>query len=777
MPAAAAALVTCGFASSAGHWREWALAWALGAVGAILLAVALSRATSARVSRGRWLRDAAWLVVLTCVLACVVAVSADAKYARDIPPEVHVAIADGGTIEVVGVVVSDAREAGRDVWTGERRWSVTVAVRAACAVPCAGLVPARMKVSAVLDAPAATMLGDLVHVVGSASPSSDSRVAATIWEAQYATSGAADRELALVGAFRAGTRSAAEGLPDAVRGLVLGMVIGDVSAMPADLQADMKVTSLTHLTAVSGSHFAIVVLVLGWLLVRVVRWRWLRAGLLAGAMWALAAVVLPEPSVLRALTMAIAVALGWWWGRPARALPALGSGVVLLLLIEPGLGGALGFQLSVVAVVSIVVWSPYLAQSLSRILTAGMARIVSVPLAAWLACWPLLVAVQPGVGPYAVPANLVSAVAAFPVTVVGLVSSLVAVVWPAAGAAGMHVAGWCAWPVVWAARAFADAPGAWLAWPAGLAGSTLAGAVSMSLCFASAARRVRGFARLAVAVVAAVVALLAPTLAVRAGPAMDDWAVVVCDVGQGDMMLVRVDNGVAVVVDTGPPGGLGAACLQRYGIEDVPLLVLTHPHADHDGAVTEIASVARIGVAWVSPAGVEGGHEAGADDASRAGADVVVATAGMTWSEGQTAVTVLYPPTSPVVASTSSQLNDASVALWIRVSGTTALALGDLEVGGQRALDRLLDGQVVVDLVKVAHHGSGVQDAALAGRLTARVAAVSVGADNGYGHPAESTLELYARSALLVLTTAECHDIAVGYDANVASSCPSGVAG
>lgn len=242
-------------------------------------------------------------------------------------------------------------------------------------------------------------------------------------------------------------------------------------------------------------------------------------------------------------------------------------------------------------------------------------------------------------------------------------------------------------------------------------------------------------------------------------------------------MLVRVADHSAVVIDTGPPGGAGAACLRRYGVKEIPLLVLTHPHADHDGAVAEIAQVASIHQAWVSPAAVTAGHDVGTSDARATGAQVTVASAGQVWSMGDVEMAVLYPPTGASDAATSSEINDASIALAIRAGPATALAWGDLETAGQVAVASTLSSPVVVDVVKVAHHGSSIQSASLAGAVTARVAAISVGADNPYGHPTEETITLYALYAAAVMTTARCGDIAVGGDGTVAPACPPGVAG
>ncbi len=715
------------------------------------------------------------MCALACALTAVVMATAAARWHHDVPEWAR-SPTSGERVTIEGTVVSDSRPAGRDAWTGERRWSVAVEAVEACISPCADVRPVRMTVDVVGASGEAPRLGERVRVEGRASGSQDTRRVVTVWNARITPLNGSNRMLGVVASVRDSARGAATDLPDEVRGLALGMTIGDTAEMPAGLAAAMRTTGLTHLTAVSGSHFAIVTLALGWLLKRAIRPRPVRAVVLALAMSLLAALVLPEPSVLRALTMSLTVALGWWWGRPARALPALGAGLLVLLVAEPGLAGAIGLQLSVVAVIAIVVWSPRLAVVLGRWMLAPLARSVAVPLSAWLSCWPLLVALRPGVGPYAVPANLVSALAAFPVTVIGLLATVVSTLWSGGGAALMWAAGVCAWPVAWSARAFAAAPGAWIAWPLGAGGIALAAAVTGCVVLATATARLKVGFRLAAAIVAVVLAGTSPAWTVTVGPAMDDWRVVVCDVGQGDMMMVRVDSRSAVVIDTGPAGGAGASCLHRYGVTHVPLLVLTHPHADHDGAVTELAAVASIDGAWVSPAATRPGHDVGARDAASSGIPVSVPRQTDAWSQGDVSLAVLYPPASVANASTSSEINDASITVAIRAGPLTVLALGDLEEGGQRALARILGGPVVVDLVKVAHHGSASQSPVLASLITARVAAISVGAGNPYGHPAPETRALYASRALAVLTTEECGDIALG-DSAVASGCPASMAG
>jgi competence protein ComEC len=135
---------------------------------------------------------------------------------------------------------------------------------------------------------------------------------------------------------------------------------------------------------------------------------------------------------------------------------------------------------------------------------------------------------------------------------------------------------------------------------------------------------------------------------------------------------------------------------------------------------------------------------------------------------------VLWPPTSspfrsgravppvPLVPEPEGP-NDASVTLLVRSGGLRMLLLGDLEPPAQRALARspaaaLLGG---VDVLKVAHHGSAFQDPDLMRAVAPRLALISCGEDNPYGHPAPSTVSALRATGAVVLRTDQDGALAV----------------
>ncbi|WP_194947926.1 ComEC/Rec2 family competence protein [Actinomyces trachealis] len=259
--------------------------------------------------------------------------------------------------------------------------------------------------------------------------------------------------------------------PDGSRELVLGLALGDDSGLPTSLREDLRTVSLTHLTAVSGQHVAIVLgLVLSGMGVLPRRMRAL-VGLLVLA--GLVVLVRPGGSVLRAATMGTVLLLGVALGRRSVALPALFTGVLVLLLMDPWQARDYGFALSVVATAAILLWARPLESWLSRLLPRWLAVTLALPLVAQLACAPVLVLLRPTWSPWAVPANVLAAPPVAVSTVSGLVASLLAPISPSlAGLVALPALLGCAW-IVKVAQWVAVLPGAALPWSPGVPGSLL----------------------------------------------------------------------------------------------------------------------------------------------------------------------------------------------------------------------------------------------------------------------------------------------------------------
>ncbi|MFD2792698.1 ComEC/Rec2 family competence protein [Promicromonospora vindobonensis] len=571
-------------------------------------------------------------------------------------------------------------------------------------------------------------------------------------------------------------------LPAQARGLVPGAAIGDTTRLPDDLAEDMRSTGLTHITAVSGGHFAVVVAVLTLLCSLARLPRTARVVLVALASLTFVALVRPEPAVLRAAVMAAFALTGVAIGRPAQSVPALAASVVGLLVVDPWLAGSFGFVLSAAATGGLVLLAAPLAARLAPWTGDAAAFALAVPIAAQAACGPVLVLLDPSVSTVSVLANLLAAPALVPATVLGLVATVLAPGLPAIAGLVAWAASAATWWIAAVAHWCAALPGAMVPWLGGLPGALLLAALTAVVLWAvlrraprpgwpeswraaarsslrealGARRRRLSGARLAAvlaagAVAALVVVVAVPRLAARSGlPA--DWQVAACDVGQGDALALRTGPASAVVVDVGPDGPAAGRCLDQLGVTRVDLLVLSHFHADHVGGLGPVLAGREVAAALVSPVPEPAANAAATGAAlAAAGVPVRAARAGDRGTAGALTWQVL-------LAGAGEGANDSSVVLAARTAGLDVLTLGDLEDAGQADLVPLVGP---ADVVKVAHHGSAVQSRALAERIRPAVALVSSGRDNEYGHPTDEALGLYAGVGAAVVRTDECGTVAL----------------
>lgn len=796
-------VAACAWAAAAAAILMPAWAWAIALVAASGCA-ALLAAACGRAARGAFALAAVAFVVGAGAAAHVAVVHPSRAAAAQ--------TAESGRVVVAGAVTTKVEPRGSDV-------SFTLD---SAEIDAAGAGALRVRVPVRVTAPSHSVtggrldLGSRVRVSGGARATAPGSAEAVI---VFAREVAVEREPPHVLGVASGMRDAfvalASELPGRGGELLPGLSVGDTRRVSDALDGAMKASSLSHLTAVSGANCALVVgLVFGMCAVLGAR-RGVRIVCALTALAAFVVLVTPEASVVRAAAMSAIAMLGLLLGRTGAGAAVLSLAVAVLVVADPWLALSFGFVLSVAATGALLLLAAPLAHGLSRVMPAPLALALAVPLAAQLACGPIIVLFAPQVPLYGVPANLIAGPAAPIATVMGLAACLFAHV-PLLGAA----ASWIAWlPSAWVAetaRVFEGLPRARLAWWEGAAGfaalAIVGGCIAVLIVVPPARRETHGeravrnpgeaaldgegpepraghgvsgrgdgtglwararlmldrasatprvdlsgdpprWARPARAVAGALVAIVVGAAAGGAaasgrlvGPltAPNDWAIAACDVGQGDAVVVR-SEGEVMLVDTGPEPEPLSVCLERLGIRNVDVLVLTHFDADHTGGAEAVAG--RVGhvlhgpederapVVWRSLDDPRREQVHAGERGALGGAAFVVR-----WpAEGEA-----FPPG-----------NDSSVVIDIAGGGVPhALLLGDTSERSQAAMARTSDIGGGYDVVKVAHHGSADQDPALYEQVGARVALVSVGV-NDYGHPRSETLDLLRSSGATIGRTDE----------------------
>lgn len=526
-----------------------------------------------------------------------------------------------------------------------------------------------------------------------------------------------------------------QGLTPDSTALVAGLAIGERSLLSDSAERNMKLLSLTHLVAVSGANLAIVMGAIYLMARGLALPRMSRFALAALAAAGYIAIVGPEPSVLRASGMAYAVLIAAALGRAAAATQALSWSVILLVSFDPWLARDFAFALSVLATAGLLLVGPAIFEKLRPKLPAWLALGIAVTAAAQLYTLPVLLMLQPGLPTYSILANLIVEPVVAPVTILGISAAALATSIPAISRLFTFLASFgTAW-IELVANELADWPGVRAAWPAGPAGIAAVAVLAILLTLWLRTNSKPSLIA-ATAVLALILGILLPAqLRLASWPGVD-WDIAMCDVGQGDALVLRSSRG-AILIDVGADEPRLTDCLNRLALDRIDLAVITHYDFDHAGAIGALRIPTRL--ALVSEFSDDRKLASKTlDHLKSLGAQIQAGTPAIAGTLGDASWRVL-----DVGSALARDANDASVVLLIETESYRLLALGDLSAEAQlRLLNRarsllVPDGRPLV--LKVSHHGSKDQAVQLHQWLKPQLALVSSG-PNRFGHPHPDTL-------------------------------------
>ncbi|MDP1720759.1 MAG: ComEC/Rec2 family competence protein [Candidatus Nanopelagicaceae bacterium] len=580
----------------------------------------------------------------------------------------------------------------------------------------------------------AILPGQVISSSGTLIKSREARVAGLfILREKLTISTPASRWARTLGAIRADFRTLMRS--DDAGALIPGMVLGDTSLQSQQLRDDMRRSGLTHLVAVSGANFAIISLFALWCMQWFFRSLRIRLILTSLVLASFIALVRPSPSVLRAAAMASVVLVARGIGKRSDAIPALGFAMAAVVVGDPWQARDPGFALSVLATAGLLLLAPRIATWFGRFFPPWLSNALSPATAAVLMCAPVLVALSGYLGLMTVFANLLVAPVVAPITILGFIAALCSPVLPEASSVLLllvrYPSEWIVGVAHWAARFPV------LQISTGVGG--FIGGLAVLLFLAALVLLWRSHRMMIVLSVSIILFLTWNSQWPRG-----DWQLANCNVGQGDSLVINLGNHRGFVIDAGPDATLEDRCLTQLGIRSIPLLVLTHFHADHVEGLAGLMRSRSVGQIWVS------NNKDPLFESSRVrkwlGDRQLVepkkgAIFSLPSSRGLITIKVLWPlnssETTAVGSAVGSVINNSSVVLDITGPDFSLLAAGDVEPEAQT---EILPSLRHVDIYKVSHHGSARQVKAFMERLSPDLSIISVGQGNPYGHPAAQTL-------------------------------------
>jgi competence protein ComEC len=576
-------------------------------------------------------------------------------------------------------------------------------------------------------------------------------------------------------------------LPEPEGGLAAAILIGLRDRVDKDVAADFTTAGVSHIVAISGWNIAIVAATVAALLGGLLSRR-RRAVVTLTAIVAYTLFAGASPSVVRAAVMAAVALLAVESGRGSRVLVGLAWAVAGMIVLTPATVGDVGFQLSAAATAGLLAWTTPLTRRLDEAapwLPTPIRESLGISLAAQAATLPIALLVFGRLALISPVANLIAVPLVPPAMAAGALAY--AAGWLTTLGAPHWLAGLLALPawallagLIWVVHLAASVPGAseTLGFPANVAAAVVACLLAWRLhrwLAAAPTNRdpgkpaappiragvgARPSHRRAYILAAFVVALSGCVVTSRPDGAVH---VIVLDVGQGDAILLQGDHGGRILVDGGPDGNALLRALDGYvptWDRRLDAIVLTHPHDDHVAGLTTVVDRYRVGRAF------ESGWPS-SSPAYRAWRDALAAhglaperlRTGDTIRLDGADLRVLWPDDGTIrpasmdqTATDNRKTNDSSIVLLGGYESRSFLLTGDIEDDVDPFL--VARGLAAMDMLKVAHHGSGTATSnELLAATGPAVAVISVGAENTYGHPAPGTLARLRTHAGTVLRT------------------------
>ena len=554
-----------------------------------------------------------------------------------------------------------------------------------------------------------------------------------------------------------------------------GLLIGERSGISASTRQAFTNSGVAHVLAVSGSNVVVVAAVFFFLfgLLRFPKWGVVWSSIVVLVLYML--VTGSQPPVVRATITSCIFLIGTLLQTKPNPFNSLGAAALIILAIDARQLFDVGFQLSFVAVLSIVYLYPKMNSLISGLAQDTLAkrgivwtlRVCAVSLAASLGTFPLTAVYFGKISLIGLLANIVvipavggSVVLGFVTLMASLFSNWVAASYAAVNQLLLDCTLWIIQLTGEAPFAFADTSRfLWIYSLPFYAGLLLV----FNLDTKNIARKlVIGF------LLSLNLVVFVPPPAALAG-SNGKLRVSFLDVGQGDASVVELPDGRVIVIDTGPRSDgydsgerIVAPFLRRRNISRIDMLVISHPHDDHFGGAPyilenfEVREVLESGQPINTPI-----FRTYSRDLRDEHCPVDTARSGMRATQFEGMRLYIVAPTQafidPDTTHRHPNLNNTSVVLRIQYGDVSFMFSGDAEVDAEEEMVRQYGDFLKSTLLKTGHHGSRTSSTQeYLDAVAPRLAVISVGRFNKFGHPSRDVIaRLHAMRAEVYRTDEE----------------------
>ncbi len=551
-------------------------------------------------------------------------------------------------------------------------------------------------------------------------------------------------------------------LPKQQAGLMCAMLIGSRDGLSEPVEECFSIAGLTHIMAVSGANVAFIVTPVLFILKKM-RFRRNAANIIAGIIIIFFLFITGfEPSVVRAVIMALIMLTGQILYREADALTSLAFSCIVMLLINPFFIFNCGFRLSYAATLSLVTLSPVVKRKLDAIsesitgsaLPRFISGLAASTIAAQLGVLPVIINSFNRISIISLISNLAVLPVLEAITICGASMAMVAQIYEGISLVIGYVANVLLTTVLYVTKVLSSIPFASVDAPCLPSVVVVLYYSALWMAYYKSVKDIRFTInhRISIIIIAAFIVCAAYNT-----PYSKLLQVTVLDVGEGDCIFIRTPAGKTVLIDAGgsnydrfDPGISTVVPFLFYnGITALDAVIISHTHEDHFGGLPAVFKKFRVHNLIMPALDDEQYNEVCArlfDGSPMNRGKTKIITSNSPEYGFRLDDKTMFHVFDPAHMNFSDELymNNISLMVKLEYGKTSMLFAGDTEAPAERQLT-LAGFDLAADVLKVSHHGSDTSTCdEFLNQTRPRVAIISVG-KNRFGHPSREVLERLER--------------------------------